>query len=61
LRELGDRGERRDDEQGGGGGNACVLTAAPPETAMALIEAVRPILKKRGGVCLVSDVDWVVH
>jgi hypothetical protein len=58
---AGDRGERRNDEPGGGAGNACVLTAAPPEKAFALIEAVRPILKKRGGVCLVSDAQWVVH
>jgi nitrogen regulatory protein PII len=58
---AGDRGERRNDEPGGGAGNACVLTAAPPEQASILIEAVRPILKKRGGVCLVSDAHWVVH
>ena len=57
----GDRGERRDDEPGGGSGNACVLTAASPEKLAALIEAIRPILKKRGGVCLVSDAQWVVH
>lgn len=58
---AGDRGERRDDEPGGGAGNACVLTTALPENAPALIEAVRPILKARGGVCLVSDAQWVIH
>ena len=57
----GDRGERRNDEPGGGSANAYILTAASPEKASALIEAVRPILKKRGGVCLVSDAQWVVH
>lgn len=58
---AGDRGERRNDEPGGGAGNACVITAAPPEQATVLIEAIRPILKKRGGVCLVTDAEWVVH
>ena len=58
---AGDRGERRNDEPGGGSGNTCILTATPPEKAIALIEAVRPILKRRGGICLVSDAHWVVH
>ena len=57
----GHRGERRDDEPGGGAGNACVLTALPAEKASEVIDAVRPILKKRGGVCLVTDAQWVVH
>lgn len=58
---AGDRGERCNDEPGGGAANACVLTAALPEEASELVEAVRPILKKRGGVCLVSDAQWVIH
>ena len=61
LRGAGDRGERHNDEPGGGDGNACILTAAPPELAQRLVEAVRPILRRRGGVCLVSDAHWVVH
>lgn len=61
LTGAGDRGERRDDEPGGGAANACILTTAPPDSAAALIEAIRPILKMRGGVCLVSDAQWVVH
>ena len=58
---AGDRGERRNDEPDGGSGNSCILTATPPEKAAALVEAVRPILKRRGGICLVSDASWVVH
>ncbi len=58
---AGERGERRNDEPGGGSGNACVLTAVPPEKVTALIEALRPILKRRGGMCLVSDAEWVIH
>lgn len=57
----GDRGDRRDDEPGGGSANACVLLATPVENSAVLIEAVRPVLRKRGGVCLVSDAQWVVH
>ncbi|CAN5910023.1 hypothetical protein BH11VER1_BH11VER1_09910 [soil metagenome] len=58
---AGERGERNNDEPGGGSGNACILTAVPPEKVTALIEAVRPILKRRGGVFLVSDALWVIH
>lgn len=58
---AGDRGERRNDEPAGGSGNTCILTTAPPEKAATLIEAIRPILKRRGGVCLVSDALWVKH
>ena len=58
---AGDRGERRNDEPGGGAGNACILTAVPPEKADALIEAIRPILRLRGGICLVSDAGSVKH
>ncbi|MEO6741875.1 MAG: transcriptional regulator [Chthoniobacteraceae bacterium] len=58
---AGERGERRNDEPGGGSGNACILTAVPSEQAPALIEALRPVLKRRGGVCLVSDALWVIH
>ena len=57
----GERGERRNDEPGGGSGNACILTAVPAEDVAPLIEAVRPILKRRGGICLVSDAEWLIH
>lgn len=60
LRGGGDRGERRDDEPSGGG-NACVLVAVPPEKVERLVAVVRPVLKRRGGMCLVSDAQWVVH
>lgn len=58
---LGERGERRNDEPGGGSGNACILIALPSEEAAAVVEVVLPVIKKRGGVCLVSDAQWVVH
>lgn len=58
---AGERGERRNDEPGGGSGNSCILTAIPAEEVASLIEAVRPILKRRGGICLVSDAEWLIH
>lgn len=56
----GDRGERRDDEPSGGG-NACVLVAVPADAFERVVALVRPVLKRRGGMCLVSDAHWVVH
>jgi nitrogen regulatory protein PII len=41
--------------------NSLLLTACPVEKLPPLIAAIRPILKKRGGICLVSDAEWVVH
>jgi nitrogen regulatory protein PII len=60
LRGGGDRGERRDDEPSGGG-NACILVAVPAAKLQRVIEVVRPVLKRRGGMCLVGDAHWVVH
>ena len=41
--------------------NSYVLTTCLPEQTEKIIESIRPILKLRGGVCLVSDAQWVVH
>ena len=57
----GGRGERRNDEPGGGSGNACVLTAVSNEQAEEVIESIRPVLKRRGGICLVTDAQSVIH
>ena len=57
----GGRGERRNDEPGGGSGNAFVLTAVSNEQAVEVIEAIRPVLKRRGGICLVTDAQSVIH
>jgi hypothetical protein len=61
LTGSGDRGTRANDEPGGGSGNICLLTAVPPEKSTLLVEAIRPILKRRGGICLVSDAQSVMH
>jgi len=61
LTGAGHRGERLNDEPAGGGGNACVLSALPPENLEAFLELLRPMLQIHGGICLVSDAEWLVH
>jgi nitrogen regulatory protein PII len=41
--------------------NSYLLTTCEPAQLDALVAAIRPILKKRGGICLVSDAQWVTH
>ncbi|MCS6774687.1 MAG: transcriptional regulator [Anaerolineae bacterium] len=57
----GERGIRRGDELSGVFRNSYLLTTCEPQQLPAIVEAVRPILKLRGGVCLVSDAMWVKH
>ncbi len=57
----GERGMRLGDELSGVFQNSYLLTTCEPEQIEALIEAIRPILQRRGGVCLVSDAWWVRH
>lgn len=57
----GERGTRAGDEPSGVFENVCVMTACGAGELAPLIEAVRPVLKRFGGVCLVSDAWWVIH
>jgi hypothetical protein len=57
----GGRGERRGDELTGVFSNSYVMTACPAEQVEGLIDALRPVLTRFGGVALVSDAMWVVH
>lgn len=57
----GERGVQSGDELTGVFTNSLLLTACPPARLIEIVEAVRPILKKRGGICLVSDAQWVIH
>jgi hypothetical protein len=38
-----------------------LLIACPEEQVDAIVETVRPLLARRGGMCLVSDAGWVRH
>ncbi len=59
VRGRGERGVR--DEAALGLGNVLMTIACDEDQARAVIEAVRPILRRYGGVCLVSDAMWVIH
>lgn len=58
---CGDRGARMDDGLSGEFANSYILIACEAEVAEKIVTLVRPILKRRGGVCLVSDAEWVKH
>jgi nitrogen regulatory protein PII len=57
----GDRGIRPGDELTDVFKNTYVMTACPEEKVSQIVEAIRPILKRFGGVCLVSDAQWIIH
>jgi nitrogen regulatory protein PII len=57
----GDRGVRGDDDLTGVFSNICLMTACPAEQLSTVVESVRPLLKKTGGLCLVSEVQSVIH
>ncbi|MBW3637152.1 MAG: transcriptional regulator [Armatimonadetes bacterium] len=58
---MGERGAQSGDDLTGVFQNSLLITACAPERVESLVEAIRPILARRGGVCLVSDAQWVIH
>ncbi len=57
----GERGTRRNDDPSGTLRNCVMVIACAEDEAQALVEAIRPLLTKAGGMCLVSDAHWVQH
>lgn len=57
----GERGMRDDQVFGDKFENVAFVLACPEESIANLIESIRPVLKKFGGICLVSDAQWVIH
>ena len=57
----GERGERRPDEFVYEVENVYFIVACDEAQANALVAAIRPMLVKSGGMCLVSDAIWVIH
>lgn len=57
----GDRGPRSDDELSDVFRNVYLVIACAPERVGEVVEAVRPFLRRYGGMCLVSDAAWVLH
>ena len=57
----GHRGVRSGDDVTRVFQNSYVLSACTAEQVEKVVEAIRPVLKRVGGVCLVSDALWVLH
>jgi nitrogen regulatory protein PII len=57
----GARGSRGGDPFSGAFDNTLILIACPVEDVEQIVETVRPLLARRGGMCLVSDAGWVRH
>ena len=58
---AGDRGHRRGDGITGISSNDLILTTCAAEELDALLEELRPLLSSVGGICLVSDTQWLRH
>ncbi|MDJ0848141.1 MAG: transcriptional regulator [Myxococcota bacterium] len=57
----GQRGAREGDGLSDAFQNVYFVIAAPAERMEAFVESVRPVLKRVGGICLVSDARWLKH
>jgi nitrogen regulatory protein PII len=57
----GDRGDRSRDDLAEPLKNRYVFTACTEPQARAIADAVRGILRRVGGVCLITDCVWVEH
>jgi nitrogen regulatory protein PII len=57
----GGRGIQSGDELSDAFKNSYLLTACSAERAERIVEAIQPILARRGGLCLVSDAESVEH
>ncbi len=57
----GRRGERGGDPFSGAFDNTYLLIAVDPADVERIVEEVRPVLRRHGGMCLVSDAAWVRH
>jgi nitrogen regulatory protein PII len=55
----GERGVQSGDELSDVFTNAYLITTCPAADLARLVEGLRPLLRKHGGVCLVSDAHWV--
>ena len=61
ARGKGDRGVRGNDELSNVFKNSFLLTTCAPADIDRVLDAIRPILTRFGGMCLVSDAQYLVH
>lgn len=58
----GDRGRRRADDPTGTFTNCVFIVASDnDELVETIVETVRPLIARSGGICLVSEAKWVKH
>lgn len=57
----GERGDQRADEVSGTSANAYVVAAVKAPLVPAITDAVQPLLRSFGGICLISDCQWLEH
>lgn len=57
----GQRGVRSGDDLTRVFQNSYVLAACTPDEVARVVAAVRPVLQRVGGMCLVSDAHWLLH
>ena len=57
----GERGHRYGDEITGVSNNNVIITTCPPDDLTEIIEELRGVLERYGGMCLVSDAQWLIH
>lgn len=59
---YGNRGRRRGDDPTGTLSNCVFIIACDDDAVVAtIVEGIRPLLTRSGGICLVSDALWVRH
>jgi len=58
---AGERGRQHADEITGVSSNHLIITTCPPDRLDALLEDLRGMLERYGGMCLVSDASWLRH
>lgn len=64
IREVygkGERGLMSGDEVSGVFQNSYLFTICEEQQLSSILEDLRKVLKKYGGVCIISDVDWLIH
>jgi len=62
VRGAGDRGIRRADELAGDSSNCLVIIACDDAVIIEkILEGVRPLISRSGGICLLSDALWLRH
>jgi len=58
---AGERGRQHGDGITGVSSNHLIVTTCPPEKLDDLMEDLRVLLARYGGMCLVSDAHWLRH